>query len=187
MATNIDTVLIDREDSYTSTSTYYKATLTRLEKSGTILGFDINVKATLGSTTGCGSGANNTRTIYVYNSSGTLLGSKVIKSSGTAWNSGKSYSATVQCNATVGSGTGTLSGCYIRIQYSQSTAYNSNGVNSCYWNGKCQYSSGDVGNTFNISYDASTTGVKFNGNAVTTLKFNGSTVTKLNVNGTSIF
>lgn len=187
MATALDTVLVDREDSYSSTSTYYRATLADLSKSGTTLRFDVNVTVTLGSSSRCTSGSANTRTIYVYNASGTLLGSKVIKSSGTAWTSGKNYSATVQCTATVASGAGTLSGCYIRIQYSQDSAYNSSGTNSCYWNGQCKYSSGDVGNTFSIAHDASAAGVKFNGNSVSTLKFNGNTVTKLNINGTTIF
>lgn len=187
MATSLDTVLIAKENAYSSTSSYYKAVLTGLSKAGTKLSFDVNVTVTLGSSSKCTSGEYNTRTIYVYNSAGTLIGSKVIKSSGTAWTGGNSYSATVQCTATVSSGAGTLSGCYIRIQYSETAAYNTSGTNSCYWNGACQYSSGNVGNTFSIDYDASDTGVTFNGNTVSVLKYNGNTVTGLSVNGTTIF
>lgn len=152
MATAVDTVLIARENAYTSVQTYYKATLASLSKEEAVLSFGVRLDITLGSSTGLEEGASRTRTAYVYDSSGTLLGSKLIKDSSTDWSAGNTYSDTVECQATVGEDAGTLSGCYIRILHSTTSEYG--GTKSCYWNGKTE-SSGNVGNTFSIAHDES--------------------------------
>ena len=156
MATAIGATLISKETSHTSVATYYKATLASMSKSGTTLKFSVKVSITLGNSTTLDSGSSRVRNIYIYDSSGNLLGSKQCQDSSTSWSSGKTYSATVSCSATVSGGAGTLKNCYIRIQYSESSAYGS-GTNSCYWDGKASVSGGSVGNKFSIAYDASGT------------------------------
>lgn len=156
MATATGTTLISKETSHTSIATYYKATLASISKEGTTLSFSVQLSITLGSSTNLSSGSSRVRTAYVYNSSGTLLGSAQLKNSTTSWSKGNTYTGTVSCTATVSTGAGTLSGCYIRIQYSATSAYGS-GTASCYWDGSASVSGGSVGNTFSIAYDASGT------------------------------
>ena len=164
MATAVGATLIAKENAYTSVQTYYKATLASLSKSGTTLNFGVKLEIHLGSSTEIGTGSNRTRTAYVYDSSGKLLGSKLIKDSSTWWYADSTYTETVSCTATVGEGTGTLTGCYIRILYSTTDAYG--GTNSCYWNG-------NVGNKFSISHDANTYTVDLNIQVDGELKYNG--------------
>ena len=152
MATAVGTILIAKENAYTSVQTYYKATLASLSKEEAVLNFGVKLEITLGSSTGLEEGSTRTRTAYVYDSSGNLLGSKLIKDSATTWSAGKTYTDTVECQAAVGENAGTLSKCYIRILYSATSEYGA--TKSCYWNGKTE-SSGNVGNTFSISHDES--------------------------------
>lgn len=145
------TVLVEKETSYTSIYTYYKATL---ETAPTVqngkVNFNVRLQITLGSGTGLGTGSGNNRTAFIYNSSGELIGSQLIKNN-VAWTAGNSYAYIVSCAAPISSASGTLNGCYIRVKYSRSQDYGD--VASCYWNGSSGVSGGSVGNTFSISYE----------------------------------
>lgn len=152
MATAIGTTLIAKECAYTSTATYYAAVLEAISKSAGVLTFGVKLTVTTGSGTELGSGAGNTRTAYVYDAAGNLLGSALIKDASTGWYASSNYSVTVPCTANVGTAAGTLSGCYIRILHSLTSEYGN--VASCYWNGSCKYNA-SVGNTFSIDHDSS--------------------------------
>jgi uncharacterized repeat protein (TIGR02543 family) len=154
MSTTAGTVLVAKETSYSSIYTYYKATLgTAPTVSGDRVNFSITLSVTIGSSSGLGTGAGNNRTAYVYDGAGNLIGSKLIKN-GTSWSAGQTYVYSIPCSAYTATAGGSLTGCYIRIQYSESQAYGS--AASCYWNGKTNKSGGSVGNTFTIDYSAGT-------------------------------
>ena len=158
MATAINSILIKKENAYTSSGTYYKATLASLKKDGTALSFGVKLSITLSSSTSLGSGSTRTRTAYVYDSSDKVIGSKLIKDSVTSWSAGNTYTTTVPCEKVVPTSSGSFSGCYIRILYSKTNEYG--GTASCYWNGDCKYdgqSGVSSGNTFSISYNANAT------------------------------
>ena len=144
-------VLIEKETSHTSVNTYYKATLASTPThNGTSGSFTINLTITLGSVTGLDSGSTRTRTVYVYNSSGTLIGSQLIKDSNTSWNGNSTYTYSISCTDTIDSSVTTKEGYYIRILYSTSSNYG--GTKSCYWTGSKSTNGGTVGQTFGIIY-----------------------------------
>ena len=147
--------LVEKETAYTSTATYYKATLASIEKTGTTLSFSISLAITLGSKTSIGKGSGKTRTAYVY-SGNKLLCSKLIKDANTTWGQGSSHTCTISCKTTVSGAAGTLKDCYIRILYSTTSDYGkgetTDFTESCYWNGSKETNGGSAGNTFNISH-----------------------------------
>ena len=150
--TSAGTILVSKETSCTSINTYYNAILASTPNvQGSVLSFNIQITITIGSSSGLGIGAANNRTAYVYDSSGNLIGSQLIKNN-TTWAAGQSYTYTIPCSTQISGYSGTLNGLYIRIQYTQEQAYGS--IASCYWNGQSNVSGGSVGNTFSISYEA---------------------------------
>lgn len=153
MSTAAGTVLISKETSYSSIYTYYKAVLGSSPiVTNNQLNFNITLTITMGASSGLGTGEKNNRTAYIYDGSGNLIGSQLIKNN-SSWSAGQSYTYTVPCSMSVGNNpSGTLTGCYIRILYSETQDYGS--VASAYWNGKTNKNGGSVGNTFSIQYSA---------------------------------
>lgn len=154
------TFFIEKEVSYSSVNTYYTVTagdtsyvqITDLTTRPVKVSINLEVTVYTGSNTTLGSGSTKTRTVYIYNSNGKLIGSSQIKNSSTSWSKNSTYSTTVTCTDTMVGGQQVISGIYVRILYSQTDDYG--GTASCYWNGKTSTSSSLVGQTFNIQTES---------------------------------
>ena len=111
-----------RSDS--SSSTTMTVSLTEILRVGTSVRIRVNWSVKLGSATNLGSSSSNNRTLYIYRSTGVLLGSAVIKSS-FAWSAGNTYSGSFVFDVDVG--TMDAGSWQVYIQTSES------GTQSCIW------------------------------------------------------
>jgi hypothetical protein len=97
----------------------------------------VSWSVTTGSATSLGSSSSNDRTLYIYRSNGTLLGSKKIKSS-TAWNESSSYSGSFSISFDAGT--------YDAFTWALYIQTSSGGTQSCIWTNR------DYCTNFNVSW-----------------------------------